>query len=212
MAEKETEEDLDLDVDKAGKSKTNMLLIILIVVILLVGGGVAAVFLLSGDDSDSETASDAQKSEEATPVAAAHVIYSALRPTFVINFEDTAKARYVQLDLTVMAHEQHAIDLVQEHSPVIRNNIITILSGQKYEVLNTNAGKQKLRADLLESINKTIADEVSNTAAAEPPAEGEHDAKSEDGNAESDPHAESAPSDEEHAYIQAVYFTSLVMQ
>ena len=202
MAEKETEEDLDLDVDKAGKSKTNMLIIILIVVILLVGGGVAAVFLLSGDDSD--TASDKPKSEGVTPVVPAHVIYSALHPTFVINFEDTAKARYVQLDLTVMAHEQHAIDLVQEHSPVIRNNIITILSGQKYEVLNTNAGKQKLRADLLDSINKTIADEVNHSATEEPPAEGEHDAKPEDGHA--------ASLDEEHTYIQAVYFTSLVMQ
>ncbi len=189
MAKKE--KDLDLDVEQTGKSKTKLLIIILIVVVLAVGGGVAAMFLLGGDDS--EGTKDGAKAKEATPVAPTHVIYSALNPTFIINFEDTTKARYVQLDLTVMAHTQSAIDLVQEHSPVIRNNIITILSSQKYEVLNTHEGKQKLRTELLNSINQTIAAEVSNT----PPA---------------NPEAKSVPVAAGQPYIQAVYFTSLVMQ
>ncbi|VAW93429.1 hypothetical protein MNBD_GAMMA23-2059 [hydrothermal vent metagenome] len=193
MANKEKEKDLDLDVEQTGKSKTNLLIIVLIVVILAAGGGVAAVFLLGGDSEDEKAGT---KGEEAAQVAPAHAIYSALRPTFIINFEDTKKARYVQLDLTVMAHEQHAIDLVQEHSPVIRNNIITILSGQKYEVLSTLEGKQKLRTDLLNSINQTITTEVSNSAPAEDKADDGHVAVPVAG----------------QSYIKAVYFTSLVMQ
>ncbi len=194
MAKKEEEKDLDLDVEQTGKSKTKLLIIILIVVILAVGGGVAAMFLLGGDDS--EGAKDGAKAKEAAPVAPAHAIYSELRPTFIINFEDTTKARYVQLDLTVMAHTQNAIDLVQEHSPVIRNNIITILSGQKYEVLNTHEGKQKLRTELLNSINQTVAAEVSSAPPADPEAKSGHAAAPAAG----------------QSYIQAVYFTSLVMQ
>ncbi len=192
MAKEEKEKDLDLDVEQKGKSKTTLLIIVLIVVVLAVGGGVAALLLL-GDDS--EGAKDGVKSEKAAPAPAADAIYSELRPTFIINFEDTSKARYVQLDLTVMAHTQKSIDLVQEHSPVIRNNIIAILSGQKYEVLSTYEGKQKLRAELLNSINQTIATEVNNMPAADPKADGT-----------------AAPLPPGNNYIKAVYFTSLVMQ
>ncbi len=198
--EKEKEKDLDLDVDKAGKSKTNMLIIILIVVILAVGGGGAAMFLLSGGDGDGEKGD--HKSEAAEHAAPTEPIYSAMRPTFVINFEDTSKARYVQIDLTVMSYQQHSIDLVQEYSPVIRNNIITILSSQKYEVLNTREGKQKLRTDLLNSINKTIVAEESHASPAKHETEGE----------DKDKEYASAPPVAGHGYIQAVYFTSLVMQ
>ncbi len=188
-------EDLDLDVEQGGKSKTNMLIIILIVVILAVGGGVAAMFLFSGDDSDGK---DAHKTDESAHAAPAHAIYFPLRPTFIINFEDTSKARYVQLDLSVMSNDQHAIDLVQEHSPVIRNNIITILSSQKYEILNTREGKEKLRVQLLNSINRTIAAEVSHSPQPEHKTDDSEDA--------------AVPHTTGQNYIKAVYFTSLVMQ
>ncbi len=194
MAKKE--EDLDLDVE-AGKSKTNLLIIILIVVILAVGGGVAAMFLLSDGDSKEDKGKEHETGGE-SHAAPAHAIYSALRPTFIINFEDTRKARYMQIDLNVMAHNQHAIDLVQEHSPVIRNNIITILSSQKFEEVNTYAGKQKLQKQLLDAINRTIDAEVKNTPATN------HDEES----------SEHAPAEEIPGgkYIEAVYFTSFVMQ
>lgn len=187
MAEKE-KKDLDLDTENAGKGKTNLLIIILIVVILAVGGAVAAIFLLGGDDE----ATDGKSSEASpAPVVKVPAIFSNLRPTFVINFEDTSKARYLQIDIVVMSRQQSSIDLVQEHSPVVRNNIITILSGQIFSELNTREGKVKLRAALLKSINDSIAAVVSNA----PPTE---DAK-----------APTAPS---LGYIEAVYFTSLVMQ
>lgn len=195
MAEKK--EDLDLDVE-AGKSKTNLLIIILIVVILAVGGGVAAMFLLSGDDSKKDKG-EHNAGESESHAAPVHAIYSALRPTFIINFEDSSKARYMQLDLSVMAHQQHSIDLVQEHSPVIRNNIITLLSSQKFEEVNTFAGKQKLQKQLLDSINQTIDAEVKNIPAP----------KDEEG--DSNEHG-AATSDHGGKYIEAVYFTSFVMQ
>lgn len=198
MAVKEEEQDLDLDIDQTGKSKKKLLIIILIIVILMVGGSVAAYFLLSGDDKADEKGE--HKDANATPVKAA-AIYFTLHPTFVINFEDTSKARYFQIDIAVMSRDQHSISLVEEHSPVIRNNIITILSSQNYTELSTREGKQKLNGELLKSINATVAAEV---ATSTPHVnEGEEEKKQE--------HA-SAPVDAEHAYIEAIYFTSFVMQ
>ena len=199
MPIEDNEDDLDLDTDQAGKSKTNLLLIILIVVILAVGGGVAAVFLLSGDDNNGD--SEEQASADGKPVMAAP-IYSKIHRVFIINFNDTSKARYLQIEMSIMSRDQHAIDLATEHLPVIRNNFITILSSQKYEVLNTRVGKEQLNSDLLKSINDTIAAEVSATPNANEPDAEEGDKKADAPTAEVDG----------QKYIEAVYFTSFVMQ
>ncbi len=197
MAAKE-EKDLDLDTENAGKSKTNLLIIILIVVILAVGGGVAAMFLLGGDDEHAD-GKDGEHGDGASQASAVKetAIFSNLRPTFIINFEDTTKARYMQVDIVVMSRKQHSIDLVQEHSPVIRNNIITILSGQTFSDLNTRKGKEKLRSIILKSINKTITAEVTNSPLA----------TEEDSDGHTDDHSPTST-----AYIETVYFTSLIMQ
>ena len=199
MAAKE-EEDLDLDVDQSAKSKKKLLIIILSIVILMVGGSVAAYFLLSeGDKASDEGKTGAEdKVKEHIPV-----IYSPMHKPFIINFEDTRKARYVQIEITAMSHVQDSLDLFTEHSPVIRNNFITILSSQNYTELSTREGKEKLNAELLKSVNATIAAEVENSP---PPAkEGDDDGEKKEKNT-------TPPKDKEHVYIDALYFTSFVMQ
>jgi len=197
MAEKD-DKDLDLDTDNAGKSKTNLLIIILIVVILAVGGGVAAMFLLGGDEEAGDGASAEGGDAVTAPVVKAPPIFSTMRPTFILNFEDTTSARYMQVDISIMSRSQASIDLAQENSPVIRNNIITILGGQTFEELNTRKGKEKLQKRILISINNTIKAEVMNSP---PPAEEEA--------ADENAAAVQAPG---ASYIEAVYFTSFVMQ
>ena len=194
------EEDLDLDTENAGKGKTNLLIIILIVVVLAVGGGVAAVFFMGGDDSKSDGETAKGDEEHAVPKHAP-AIYSTLRPTFILNFEDISKARYVQIDMDVMSRDQHSIDLVQEHSPVIRNNIIAILSSQTFAELNTRAGKEKLQASLLKSINETIDIEVKNIPVVKTDGEDATAPKKDGGHAAAG-----------QQYIEAVFFTSFVMQ
>jgi len=186
------DKDLDLDTEDTGKNKTNLLIIILIAVILLVGGGVAAVFILGGDDADKAANND---SAEAAMAVKENAIYTELRPTFVINFEETKHARYLQIDLSVMSRDQKSIDLIHEHSPVIRNNIITILSGQKFLEINTKEGKKKLQEAILQSVNSTIAQELSST----PSPEGDGEKKM-------------AADAEANKYVEAIYFTSFVMQ
>jgi len=189
----EADKDLDLDTEDTGKNKTNLLIIILIVVILLVGGGVAAVFILGGDDDADKAAG--KDSAEAAQVVKPNAIYTELRPTFVINFEETKQARYLQIDISVMSRDQKSIDLIHEHSPVIRNNIITILSSQKFLEINTKEGKKKLQQALLQSVNNTIAQELSSS----PPPEG-------------DGEKNMVAGADANKYAEAVYFTSFVMQ
>ncbi|RKZ94214.1 MAG: flagellar basal body protein FliL, partial [Gammaproteobacteria bacterium] len=44
----------------------------------------------------------------------------------------------------------------QKHLPVIRNEIVLLLSGQKYEEMVTPEGKEQLRSELIETINNIL--------------------------------------------------------
>lgn len=175
MAEKEKDEDLDLDVKTGGKSNS-IILIALIVLLLLVGGGGAAFFLLGGDDKEegADAAETSEHKAEAVDVKETH--YLELGQEFVVNLEDSTKVKFMQVEIQVMAHSIEPFALIEHHMPVIRNKLMLILSSQKYEEVNTLKGKEKLREEIKQAIQEVL-------------------------------HEESPD-----ANIEAVYFTSLIMQ
>ncbi len=46
----------------------------------------------------------------------------------------------------VMAHDEKAIDSVQKNIPVIRNNLLLLMSNRNYQSMMSREGKEKLRA------------------------------------------------------------------
>jgi flagellar FliL protein len=84
------------------------------------------------------------------------MIYLAMDPAFVVNFKSNPDARLLQLGLSVASRNQAVIDTVKKHSPMIRNNVLLLLSGQEPATLRTSEGKEALRAELLEEINAVV--------------------------------------------------------
>ena len=52
---------------------------------------------------------------------------------------------------------EETIAAVKQHAPAIRNSVLYKLSGYELEVLNTQAGKEQLRHDLLGAANEILA-------------------------------------------------------
>jgi flagellar protein FliL len=92
----------------------------------------------------------AAKGEEASPGKAA--IYFAIDPPLVVNFEDGSVVRFLQISMEVMAHDQVAIDAVQKNIPLIRNNLLLLMSNRNYQSMMSREGKDKLRAEALAEI------------------------------------------------------------
>lgn len=84
------------------------------------------------------------------------MIYWAMEPAFVVNFKGNPDARLLQLGLSVASRNQAVIDTVKKHSPMIRNNVLLLLSGQEPAALRTAEGKEALRTELLEEINAVV--------------------------------------------------------
>jgi flagellar FliL protein len=79
-------------------------------------------------------------------------LYYAIDPPLVVNFEDGSVVRFLQITMEVMAHDQKALDSVQKNLPLIRNNLLLLMSNRDYQSLMSREGKDKLRAEALAEI------------------------------------------------------------
>ena len=70
----------------------------------------------------------------------------------VVNFEDGSVVRFLQITMELMAHDQKAIDSAAKNIPLIRNNLLLLMSNRNYQSLMSREGKEKLRAEALAEI------------------------------------------------------------
>jgi flagellar FliL protein len=84
--------------------------------------------------------------------AAKTTVYYAIDPPLVVNFEDGSVVRFLQITMEVMAHDQKAVDSVQKNIPLIRNNLLLLMSNRNYQSMMSRDGKEKLRQEALAEI------------------------------------------------------------
>lgn len=170
------DDDVELDTEKqeAPKKKSALKKIILFSLIgLLLMGGTGAGLYFAGmlpfiaNHSEDEVASAEQddkkgkkgkkekKKEELKPA-----VYFAFDPPFVVNFQEQTHARFLQVTIEVMARDPLVIENIKTHTPLIRNNLLMLLSDQTYESVSTRTGKEKIRADSLAEIQKVMKQET----------------------------------------------------
>jgi flagellar protein FliL len=79
-------------------------------------------------------------------------VYYAIDPPLVVNFEEGSAVRFLQITMELMAHDQKAIDSVQKNVPLIRNNLLLLMSNRNYQTLMSREGKEKLRQEALAEV------------------------------------------------------------
>ena len=78
--------------------------------------------------------------------------YFAIDPPLVVNFEDGAAVRFLQITMEVMSKDPKAIEGVQKNVPLIRNNLLLLMSNRDYQSLMSREGKEKLRQEALAEV------------------------------------------------------------
>lgn len=147
--------------EQAAPKKSKKLLIIILAAVLLVvlaGGGAAFMLLKKGDDhaEDDEDAVETAKPKKKDKKAKdAHPVFSNLEP-FTVNLIPETGDQYLQVALSIEFEEAAAEAEAKLHMPKIRNNVTLLLSSKKASELLTREGKQKLAAELKETINDVL--------------------------------------------------------
>jgi flagellar protein FliL len=79
-------------------------------------------------------------------------LFYPIDPPLVVNFEDGSAVRFLQISMEVMGKDQKGIDSVQRNMPLIRNNLLLLMSNRDYQSLMSREGKEKLRQEALTEI------------------------------------------------------------
>jgi flagellar FliL protein len=130
-------------------------LLIGIAVLLLAAGGAGAWYFLQPAPTDAAV--------ENAP-SAAPPLYFVLDPGLVVNFEGGGRVRYLQLGIELQTRDPRALEALKLHAPVVRNNLILLLSGQSYEQLLTREGKEALRAAALAEVQAVLQERYGSPA------------------------------------------------
>ncbi len=149
-------EGADIPVE-AKKGLSKKLLIIIAAVVVLGGGGAGAFFFTRGHGSDKPAKVDAKAEKPVESKGPA--TYIPLEPPFVVNFENQEAVRFLQVSVQILTRDSRIAELLKLHEPVVRNDLLLLLSNQQYATIASREGKEKLRQQSLEAIRKIIADE-----------------------------------------------------
>ncbi|MEW8023301.1 MAG: flagellar basal body-associated FliL family protein [Candidatus Thiodiazotropha endolucinida] len=157
MADEQAAEELDLGEEKSGKSK--LIIIIAIVTVLLIGGGVAAYFLLMGDDEavdEEDPASSEQAGETEEPLSPAR--YIELKPPFVVNLP--GRPSLLQIGVSVRVRSDEMVEFIKHNDPMIRHNLLNLLSGADAKALKARETKESLQREMLKELNRVVTELV----------------------------------------------------
>ncbi len=174
MAEERKEDELaeGADEQKQAKGKSGLLKIILIAVGALAFLGVNAgiTVMLVGSKTPpptpeeqvaaAEKKAEDDKKQSETEAANKGPIYFKFDPAFVVNFQAQDQVRFLQVTVEVMARDEKVIAAVEQHTPVIRNNLILLFSSQDFTTISTRVGKERIRAQVLAEIQKVLKENI----------------------------------------------------
>jgi len=167
-----SEDDLKLDDAsdkdaKPSKGKKTIIMAIAGVVVLGLATGAGLYFtgVIGGSDEPVAGATESDgteqdEEEDAEDGVATETLYHKFKPAFVVNFEEKGKLRFLQIDLSVATQKQLVVDELIKHEPVIRNNLVLLYSSKTSAELNSLKGKEKLREQTREEIQKIMVENM----------------------------------------------------
>jgi flagellar protein FliL len=137
----------------AARAKSKMLIIV-VCSLLAAGAAGGAVYFMTGKKSAEEHAE-----AEGAPAVKTPAIYSKFDPPFVVNFENKGMTRFLQVSIEVMTRDPATAELIKQHDPKLRNDLLMLLGGQTFETLSSREGKEQLRTQSLQAVAAVIAAE-----------------------------------------------------
>ncbi|MEI6026750.1 MAG: flagellar basal body-associated FliL family protein [Betaproteobacteria bacterium] len=151
------------------KSKKKLFLILGLVAVLVLGlaGGGAVVYMKKKAAAEAEAQAEAETDGPAAPKVAKRDrktknTFVAL-DTFTVNLADRDSDRYAQVQLSLELNDEGAAQLIKNFMPVIRNNILLVISHKMSGELLEKNGKIKLSEEIMVEVARALGMEPPET-------------------------------------------------
>ena len=149
----EEEEELPAE---GGKSKKKLIIIVGGVALLLIINVVAMIFIVGAMKGDEPEEGAEEAAAQPMEEVRAKPNYVSLSPPFVVNFEDQAQVRFLQVSVEVMTRDAGMVAEIEHHMPRIRNALVLLFSAQNYQTLSTREGKVQIRRASLKEVQNIL--------------------------------------------------------
>ncbi|CDF85270.1 flagellar basal body-associated protein FliL [Pseudomonas sp. QL9] len=133
----------------AGKGRLKLIIIIAVAFLLAVGASVGGTWFFLSRGAKPAEPPPAEASSGKKPA-----LYEVLAPSFVVNFNQNGRQRYLQVSVALMGRDQAQLDALQEQMPLVRNQLVMLFSSQNFDSLTTPVGKEMLRQQATASIQE----------------------------------------------------------
>ena len=145
-------------VEPTAKKGGSNLIVIVLAALLAAGAAGGAVFFMTGKKSDATHTDEEAKAKEGTEEGKQKLpaVYVKLDPPFVANFEAKGVMRFLQVSVEIMTRDPATAELIKQHDPMIRNDLLMLFGSQTYESISTHEGKDQLRASALAAVQKIV--------------------------------------------------------
>lgn len=154
------------DIEDLGTSKKKILIMVVIGIVLMglsAGGTLMALGMLSGESEVAGAVDGEQGLEdggEAQNEVKKPAIYYPMKPAMIVSFNVRGRQRFLQAEISLMTRDQSSLADIEEHSALLQNGLLMLFSGQDYGELQTPEGKELLRQQSLQEIQKLLEQET----------------------------------------------------
>jgi len=122
--------------------------------IVLLGAGVGgAMFFLK---SPEEPIEEEEMVEKEMMHDEKDAIYEDIHPAFTVNFNDDSKKKFMQVYMVAKFYDMESRDKFMMHMPVVRNDLLLLMSGKNSDELSSLESKEMLRKNALMTVQSVM--------------------------------------------------------
>lgn len=144
------------------KKKSPLMLILIGLVVLLVVGGAAGYFLVLKPKGAAEASpTQAAAAPVASQATGGAQLGGAMGPieeldSFIVNLSDSQGTRYLKLVVQLELSNAPLAEELKVKIPLLRDEVIMLLSSKSYDDVATVAGKRALKRGIMSGVNKYL--------------------------------------------------------
>ena len=133
-----------------------VLIIIIVVVLLFMGTMGAGFFILWNKISQTvnQTQNNIAIPEEEVKEEKLGPIFSL--GTLIVNLSGSGGKRYLRTKIEFELNDEESLESITNKFPLVKDSILIILSGKKYEDISTSEGKVNLREEIMLKLNEIM--------------------------------------------------------
>ncbi|MCK7547079.1 flagellar basal body-associated protein FliL [Marinobacter koreensis] len=139
----------------AKKGKLKLIILITVVLILAIGLSVAGTLWFLGDGLPGSDSEESAPAEEAFVPSS----YVDIEKPLVTTVQAEGRQRYAQVFVSLSATDPEALAAAELHMPLIRSQLVMVLSSSQFMELQTPEGRRGLAEKMLATVNQVLEQE-----------------------------------------------------